>query len=92
MQIRASWSKVTTAKEFSYGKAIIIQHEYSFNGQKLSTSYSHLSKMLVNAGDYVTKGQTIGYTGNYGTGPHLHFVVRLGGQKVNPIIVFPLYQ
>ncbi len=82
---------VTTAQEFSYGQAIIIQHDYSFNGQSLSTSYSHLSQMSVNAGDPVTRGQIIGYTGTYGTGPHLHFVVRLDGQKVNPIIVFPLY-
>jgi len=82
---------VTTAQEFSYGKAIIIQHDYSFNGQSLSTSYSHLSQMSVNAGNPVRRGQIIGYTGTYGTGPHLHFVVRLDGQKVNPIIVFPLY-
>jgi murein DD-endopeptidase MepM/ murein hydrolase activator NlpD len=82
---------VTTAQKFSYGQAIIIQHDYIFNGQSLSTSYSHLSRMSVNAGDPVTRGQIIGYTGTYGTGPHLHFVVRLDGQKVNPIIVFPLY-
>jgi len=83
---------ITVAKEFSYGKAIIIKHDYTFNGQALSTSYSHLSQMLVNAGDPVIRGQIIGYTGTYGTGPHLHFVVRLDDKKVNPVIVFPLYK
>jgi|GEM_PF-4727861 len=83
---------VILAKEFSYGQAIIIQHDYTFNGEILSTSYVHLSQMSVNQGNRVTRGQVIGYTGTYGTGPHLHFVVRLGGQKVNPIIVFPLYE
>jgi murein DD-endopeptidase MepM/ murein hydrolase activator NlpD len=40
--------------------------------------YAHLSKALVKAGDVVTKGQTIGKSGNSGnsSGPHLHFEMR----------------
>lgn len=40
--------------------------------------YAHLSESLVKAGDHVTKGQLLGYTGNTGnsTGPHLHLEVR----------------
>ncbi len=56
----------------SFGKWIFIEHP---NG--LSTIYAHLSLIKVSAGDHVTTGQVIGYTGVTGftTGPHLHFGV-----------------
>lgn len=56
----------------AYGKFITINHP---NG--LTTLYAHLSKQLVVAGQQVTRGQLIGYTGQTGavTGPHLHFTV-----------------
>ncbi len=56
----------------SYGKWILIKHE---NG--LSTLYAHLSLIKVTAGQTVTTGDIIGYSGNtgYSTGPHLHFTV-----------------
>ncbi len=55
---------------YSYGKWILIDHD---NG--LSTLYAHLSVFNVSAGDSVTAGQIIGYSGQsgYATGPHLHF-------------------
>lgn len=57
---------------YSYGKWILIKHE---NG--LSTLYGHLSSQIVKAGDTVTTGSTIGFSGRTGyvTGPHLHFTV-----------------
>lgn len=57
---------------YSYGRWVLIDHD---NG--LSTLYAHLSVMSVSAGEYVKKGQIIGYAGNsgYATGPHLHFTV-----------------
>jgi len=57
---------------YSYGRWILVDHD---NG--LSTLYAHLSVMSVSAGEYVKKGQIIGYAGNsgYATGPHLHFTV-----------------
>ncbi len=55
-----------------YGKFVLIKHA---NG--LSTIYGHLSSVSVSAGDTVTTGQGIGFSGNtgYSTGPHLHFGV-----------------
>jgi len=56
-----------------YGKFLVIRHD---NGTK--TLYSHLSSVLVNRGQRVVEGETIGYVGDTGrsTGPHLHFEVR----------------
>jgi murein DD-endopeptidase MepM/ murein hydrolase activator NlpD len=63
-----------------YGTAIVIDHP---NGYQ--TVYGHLSERSVNLGDYVSKGQKIGKSGNTGntTGPHLHYEVRQG--KNNPV-------
>jgi murein DD-endopeptidase MepM/ murein hydrolase activator NlpD len=54
----------------SFGQWVLIEHN---NG--LSTLYGHLSLIKVAAGQIVTTGDTIGYSGNTGfsTGPHLHF-------------------
>jgi murein DD-endopeptidase MepM/ murein hydrolase activator NlpD len=63
-----------------YGTAVVIDHP---NGYQ--TVYGHLSERSVNLGDFVTKGQKIGKSGNTGntTGPHLHYEVRQG--KNNPV-------
>ncbi len=58
-----------------YGNYIVVKHN---NG--MQTLYAHLSQTLVSAGDFVSKGQTIGKMGSTGdsTGVHLHFEVRGG--------------
>ena len=56
----------------------------------LQTWYGHLDNRAhpipVRTGDWVTKGQVIGYEGMTGrtTGPHLHFMVELNDRFVNP--------
>ncbi len=64
-----------------YGNYIRLSHDYGY-----STAYGHLSKIAVKAGDYVDKGQVIGYVGStgYSTGPHLHFEVLLYGEQIDP--------
>ncbi|MHA2939715.1 peptidoglycan DD-metalloendopeptidase family protein [Vibrio sp. RC27] len=63
------------------GNFLRIQHSYGF-----TSSYSHLSKFAVKYGDFVSKGDLIGYSGNSGlsSGPHLHYEVRFVGKPLNP--------
>lgn len=78
-----SWSGVVTSGDTnSYGNMVRIDH-----ADGLATLYAHLDMISVNAGQAVRKGQLIGRTGNTGnsTGPHLHFEVRLQGQRQNPL-------
>lgn len=68
-----------------YGCYIIIDH-----GGGIKTLYGHNNKLLVSVGDVVEAGQEIAKMGNTGkvrgaTGIHLHFEVRIGGKKNNPL-------
>ena len=65
----------------AYGNMIELGH-----GRGIATRYGHLSKVLVQAGDTVKKGQLIARMGSTGrsTGSHLHYEVRIDGRAVNP--------
>lgn len=74
---------VSRADRFSsYGLFVSIEH-----GAQLQTRYAHLSRIAVEAGEHVRKGEIIGYVGTTGrsTGPHLHYEVRVAGEAVNPM-------
>ncbi|MGP1354384.1 MAG: M23 family metallopeptidase [Parasphingopyxis sp.] len=66
----------------SYGKYVEINH-----GGEIQTRYAHLSRILVEPGARVTRGQLIGRMGSTGrsTGSHLHYEVRISGRAVNPM-------
>lgn len=65
----------------AFGNLLIVEHKFGYE-----TYYAHLSGFAVNAGDFVEKGQTIGYMGSTGrtTGTHLHYEVHYNGSTVNP--------
>jgi murein DD-endopeptidase MepM/ murein hydrolase activator NlpD len=66
----------------SYGLYVQIEH-----GGELETRYGHMSRLNVAAGQFVHRGDVIGYIGTTGrsTGPHLHYEVRVNGVAVNPL-------
>ena len=64
-----------------YGNMVEIDH-----GNGLKTRYGHLSKIDVNVGDSISRGQVMAYVGSTGrsTGPHLHYELRLNDRPINP--------
>ena len=65
----------------SYGNFVLIDH-----GDRYSSAYGHMSEIAVEAGQEVKQGELIGYIGSTGwsTGPHLHFEIRLDGERIDP--------
>ena len=75
---------VTHAEWLSgYGRLVKIQHEFG-----IETRYAHMSRIRVEKGQRVSRGERIGDMGSTGrsTGTHLHYEVRVGGKAVNPMI------
>ena len=73
---------VHAGRQSGYGNLIKIRHDFGFE-----TRYAHLSKIRVQVGQRVSRGERIGDMGNTGrsTGTHLHYEVRVGGKAVNPM-------
>lgn len=65
----------------SYGRLIKITHSFGF-----SSLYAHLDKSLVKKGDFIQKGQLIGYSGRSGNVSEgtLYYEVRFLGKVLNP--------
>jgi hypothetical protein len=75
--------RVVLARDLYYtGGTVAIDH-----GLGLVSLFAHLSRIDVAAGDAVTSRQVVGLVGATGrvTGPHLHWTLRLGGTRVDPL-------
>ncbi|SJL84342.1 M23 family metallopeptidase [Vibrio palustris] len=73
--------EVTRPSHKGSGNYMRLEHAFGF-----TSSYSHMSKFNLRMGDFVQKGDIIGYSGNTGlsSGPHLHYEVRFVGRSLNP--------
>lgn len=69
-----------------YGNLVMIKHKY------FTTLAAQLQKFQVKPGDYVHRGDLIGYSGSSGvcTGPHLHYEIRYGSKNINPQVFLGL--
>ena len=74
-------SEYGTGVNWSYGNFVVIDH-----GDGTTTLYAHMSSRAVSEGELVQQGQTIGAVGTTGNvkGAHLHFEVRINGQRTDP--------
>ena len=72
---------VFSGRKNGYGNTIIVDHGYGY-----TTLYGHCSKLLVEEGATVSRGDVIALVGSTGrsTGPHLHYEVRINGDHMNP--------
>ena len=78
----AQGAVILAARDGAYGNSVEINH-----GGGIVTKYGHMQRWAVQPGQWVKRGEIIGYIGMSGrtTGPHLHYEVRLNGVPVNPI-------
>ena len=84
----ANSGEVVLARELFYeGNCVIIDH-----GQQFMTLYMHLSRLQVEEGQKVEKGQPVGLSGATGraTGPHLHVAARWQGAYLDPVQLWRL--
>jgi murein DD-endopeptidase MepM/ murein hydrolase activator NlpD len=65
----------------NYGNLVLVKHTGGF-----TTAYAHADRLIVARGDFVARGQVIGYVGQTGdvTRPQLHFEIRTATTPVNP--------
>ncbi|MCX8029475.1 MAG: M23 family metallopeptidase [Brevinematales bacterium] len=74
-----------TSYERNAGNYVVVNHGYG-----VCSVYMHLSKILVQRGQFVTTKDVIGLVGSTGRsiGPHLHFGISINNIYVDPIPFF----
>lgn len=76
------YAQFGTAAYGGYGNIAVIRHSAS-----IVTMYAHCSRLLVQSGQTVQKGQIIAHVGSTGssTGNHCHYEIRVNNKSVDPI-------
>lgn len=69
------------------GKTVILDH-----GGGLFSLYAHLDEVLCREGELLERGSVLGRVGSTGrsTGPHLHWGIKLGGARIDPLSLLGL--
>ena len=70
-----------------YGNHVIVDHGFGYK-----TRYAHMSKIYVEPGQVLKRGDCLGLSGKSGrcTGPHLHYEVLYRKDYVNPALYMDL--
>ncbi|MFV0253094.1 MAG: peptidoglycan DD-metalloendopeptidase family protein [Beutenbergiaceae bacterium] len=70
----------------THGNQVLVNHG-SIGSYSYVSVYNHLSRFAVKAGQRISQGQAIGYTGATGnvTGCHVHLELWRNGSTVNPL-------
>jgi murein DD-endopeptidase MepM/ murein hydrolase activator NlpD len=73
---------IYAAPHAGYGNLVIVYHN---NG--ITSRYGHLSRIAVEAGQRVKRGDQVGNVGSTGrsTGPHVHYEIRENDQSIDPL-------
>ena len=72
-----------------YGNLVQLDH-----GNGIATLYGHNSRLAVQVGETVKKGQVISYVGSTGrsTGPHVHYEIRKNDTAIDPWTYLIVYK
>ncbi|HYX21936.1 MAG TPA: M23 family metallopeptidase [Thermoanaerobaculia bacterium] len=76
-------ARVALAEDLYFsGGTVILDH-----GERLFTSYFHLSRIDVKEGQVLETGEAFAAVGATGraTGPHLHWSAKIAGARINPL-------
>ncbi|MBI1782535.1 MAG: M23 family metallopeptidase [Sphingobacteriales bacterium] len=68
-----------------YGNHVVINHGFGYE-----TLYGHMVRVKARAGQFVKRGEVIGWVGSTGksTGPHCHYEVHKNGTPIDPVYFF----
>ncbi|MCS6897418.1 MAG: M23 family metallopeptidase [Nitrospira sp.] len=82
VQATAQGRVILTAYDPKLGNIVKVDHGFG-----IETLYGHLAKSLVKEGQRVNRGDVVGLVGSTGlsTGPHLHYMVKVNGQALDPL-------
>ena len=82
VQAPAQGRVTTVGFDPKLGNLVKVDHGFG-----IETLYGHLAKALVKEGQRVKRGEIVGLVGSTGlaTGPHLHYMVKVHGQTLDPV-------